>query len=278
MAIVCNTCFHHCHLAEGQAGFCGVRRCTDGQIVCDSYGYLTSVALDPVEKKPLAMFHPGSYVLSVGSYGCNLHCPFCQNYTISYKRDRRGAEYVAPDRLVEMADDLHRRNPAVIGIAYTYNEMLTSWEYVRDTAKLAHAQELYNVLVTNGTAELPVLEEILPWIDAMNVDLKGFTEDFYRNYLGGDLHQTLAFIQHAATSCHMEVTTLLIPGKNDTEKEIRSIAAWLASLKSEDPIVYHLSRYFPRYKTDLPATDVAEVYHLAEVAREILPYVFTGNC
>lgn len=278
MRAVCNTCFRHCRLEEGQKGFCGARRCVDGKIVCDSYGYLTSIALDPIEKKPLAMFHPGSLVVSVGSYGCNLACPFCQNYTVSQKKDREGTKYVSPEELLQITIETRKRYPDTIGTAFTYNEMLTAWEYVRDAAKLIHEAGMLNVLVTNGTAELSVLNALLPYIDAMNIDLKGFTDEFYSDFVGGSLAQTKAFIEEAVQHCHVEVTTLIIPGKNDSEEEIGRIAQWLASLDAKEPIAYHLSRYFPRWKLDTPATDVRKVYRLAEAAREYLPNVFTGNC
>ena len=277
MEAVCNTCFRHCRLREGQKGFCGARSCKDGQVVCDSYGYLTSLALDPIEKKPLAMFHPGSLVVSVGSYGCNLACPFCQNFTISQKKDRKGTRYVSPKELLQITEETRERYPTTIGVAYTYNEMLTAWEYVRDTAKLVHEAGMRNVLVTNGTVEQAVLEELFPYIDAMNIDLKGFTEEFY-GFVGGSLQQTKDFIQKSVAHCHVEVTTLVIPGKNDTEEGIGEIAKWLASLPSKEPIAYHITRYFPRWKLDIPATDVRKIYRLADVARQYLPNVFVGNC
>ena len=278
MCAICNTCFRHCRLSEGQRGFCGARICRDGQIVCDSYGYLTSLALDPIEQKPLAMFHPGSLVVSAGSYGCNLACPFCQNFTISQKRDREGTRYVSPEELLYLTEETRARHPETIGAAYTYNEMLTSWEYVRDAARLIHETGLLNVLVTNGTAEPAVLDELLPYIDAMNIDLKGFTDSFYTDFVGGNLAETKNFIQTSAAHCHVEVTTLIIPGRNDSEEEIGRAAKWLSSLPSKEPIAYHITRYFPRWKLDTPATDVRTVYRLADIARRYLPNVFVGNC
>lgn len=278
MDAICNTCFRHCHLKEGQKGFCGARSCRNGRVVCDSYGYLTSLALDPIEKKPLAMFHPGSLVVSAGSYGCNLACPFCQNFTISQKRDREGTRYVSPEELLYLTEETRARHPETIGVAYTYNEMLTSWEYVRDSAKLIHEADMLNVLVTNGTAEPAVLDELLPYIDAMNIDLKGFTDGFYTDFVGGSLAETKRFIRTAASHCHVEVTTLIIPGKNDSDGEIERAAKWLASLPSREPIAYHITRYFPRWKLDTPATDVRTVYHLTDAARKYLPNVFVGNC
>ncbi|MCC6094413.1 MAG: radical SAM protein [Eubacterium sp.] len=275
---VCNTCFRHCHLKEGQKGFCGARICRNGRVVCDSYGYLTSLALDPIEKKPLAMFHPGSLVVSAGSYGCNLACPFCQNFTILQEKDRKGTRYVSPEELLILTEETRARYPETIGVAYTYNEMLTSWEYVRDASRLIHDTGMLNVLVTNGTAEPAVINEILPYIDAMNIDLKGFTDEFYTDFVGGSLAETKNFIRTAARHCHVEVTTLIIPGRNDSEEEIEKAAKWLSSLLSMEPIAYHITRYFPRWKLDTPATDVRTVYHLADVVRQYLPNVFVGNC
>ena len=173
----CEVCFRHCELAEGQTGFCRGRKCENGKILPLNYGQMTSLALDPVEKKPLQRFCPGSMILSCGSYGCNLACSFCQNYEISMAGEENSrTEYLPPEKLVKLAKALVPQGN--IGIAFTYNEPLVGYEYVRDAAELAHGKGLKTVLVTNGTAELPVLEEVLPYIDAMNIDLKGFTEEY----------------------------------------------------------------------------------------------------
>ncbi len=284
--MICNTCFRHCDIPEGGKGFCGARTARVGQVVPENYGRITSLALDPIEKKPLARFCPGSYILSVGSYGCNLRCPFCQNHSISYGPEVRYAMEEAvtlpPEVLAAKAMELAQQKPGNLGLAFTYNEPLIGWEYVRDTAKLTHAQGLKNVLVTNGTAELPVLRELLPYIDAMNVDLKCFTDEGYTKTLGGNRAAVMAFIEEAFTAgCHVEVTTLVVPGLNDTEDEILAIASWLASLdhgRGRD-IPLHLSRFFPRFRmTDRPATDVGKIYAYADLARDVLNYVFTGNC
>ena len=275
----CNVCFHHCQIPEGGRGFCGARTCVDGRIQAENYGKITSLALDPIEKKPLARFRPGSRILSVGSYGCNLRCPFCQNHEISWSAQAMApanrAETMTPEELVDLAMQLRpRRN---IGLAFTYNEPLIGWEFVRDTAKLAKEQGLVNVMVTNGTAELPVLEELLPYIDAMNIDLKGFTEHYYTDVLGGSLEMVKAFITRAAEACHVELTTLIVPGENDSEEEMRKLSAWAAGLNKEIPL--HISRFFPRFHMmDRPPTNVAQIYHLAEIARENLAFVYTGNC
>ncbi len=283
----CDVCFRHCEIEEGKRGFCGARICENGAVRAENYGRVTSLALDPIEKKPLHRFHPGSMILSVGSYGCNLRCPFCQNHGISWSAEamrlREKAEKVTPEELVRCA--LRYRAYGNIGIAFTYNEPLVGWEFVRDTAALAHEHGLLNVLVTNGTAELSVLDALGGLIDAMNIDLKGFTERYYTDVLGGSLGMTKTFIARAVRLCHVELTTLIVPGENDTEDEMRALAGWIAGLtdgegrRIGEGIPLHVSRFFPRFRmTDRKATDPALVYRLADAAREKLRYVYTGNC
>ena len=279
----CGVCFRHCEIAEGRLGFCGGRTAKNGRVEAFNYGRITSLALDPIEKKPLARFYPGSRVLSVGSFGCNLRCPFCQNYEISWseqaRRFAKTAETVTPEALVELA--LQTRQRGNIGLAFTYNEPLIGYEFVRDTARLAKAEGLRNVMVTNGTAELTVLEELRPYIDAMNIDLKGFTDRYYKEVLGGDKQQVLAFIESAVKSCHVELTTLIVPDENDCEEEMRALSCWVSSLNNPggEAVPLHISRFFPRFHMqDRDATAVRTVYRLAEIARENLPYVYTGNC
>lgn len=272
---VCPVCFRHCVIPPGGYGRCRARKNVDREIVCASYGRLTGLMLDPVEKKPLRHFHPGSRILSVGSYGCNLSCPFCQNHDISMA-DETQAEYteMSPDELADLADQC--RGQGNIGVAFTYNEPLVGYEYVRDTARLVHERGMKNVLVTNGTAELAVLEEVLPFIDAMNIDLKGFEESWYRK-LGGDLETVKRFIARAAKSCHVELTTLIVPGENDGEEEMEREARWIASIDPE--IVLHVTRFFPRYHMrDREPTEVRNVYELRNIAGKYLKYVYTGNC
>ncbi len=279
----CSVCFRHCDIPEGHLGFCGGRICRDGRVEAYNYGRVTSIALDPIEKKPLARFCPGSNILSVGSFGCNLRCPFCQNYEISWSEQARRfaetAETVSPEALVELA--LETRDRGNVGIAFTYNEPLIGYEFVRDTARLAKAEGLKNVIVTNGTAELSVLDELRPYIDAMNIDLKGFTDRYYNEVLGGDRQQVMAFIEEAVTFCHVELTTLIVPGENDSEAEMRELSAWVGRLKNPDgeDVPLHISRFFPRFNMqDRGPTDVRTVYRLADIARENLKYVYTGNC
>jgi pyruvate formate lyase activating enzyme len=280
---VCSVCFRHCKIEDGQIGFCGGRTAKDGRVAAYNYGRITSLALDPIEKKPLSRFSPGSRILSAGSFGCNLRCPFCQNYDISWSgqamRYAEKAETMTPEELADLAEQLKTRGN--IGIAFTYNEPLIGYEFVRDTAKLARERGMKNVLVTNGTAELAVLEELKPYIDAMNVDLKGFTDRYYNRVLGGDRKMVMDFIEAAAGFCHVELTTLIVPGENDSEEEMRELSAWVSRLRNPDgeSIPLHVSRFFPRFHMqDRGPTDVRTVYRLAEVARENLEYVYTGNC
>lgn len=222
MRATCHICMHHCSLEPGQRGFCRARKNEQGKIVCENYGRVTSLALDAVEKKPLRLFHSGSRILFVGSYGCNLRCAFCQNHEISMA-DAEAAQtvYMSPETLVEKA--LACVNAGNIGVAYTYNEPLVGWEYVRDTGALVKKAGMQNVLVTNGMVSPDVLEEILPLTDAMNIDLKGFQEPYYRE-LGGDFETVKEFILRAAAGCHVELTTLIVPGKNDGISEMEKEA------------------------------------------------------
>lgn len=274
METICYTCMHHCRLKPGQRGLCRARINDSGTIRCENYGQATSLALDPIEKKPLHMFCPGSMVLSVGSYGCNLKCPFCQNHEISMAGvSSVETVYLSPQELTARA--LAYKKNGNIGVAFTYNEPLVGWEYVRDTARLVKDAGMKNVLVTNGTASMQVLDELLPYIDAMNIDLKGFREEYYQK-LGGSLEVVKEFISHASKHCHVELTTLIVPGENDSIEEMEEEAAWIASIAQ---IPLHITRFFPRYHmTDRDATEVAQVHCLAEAAGKYLDYVFVGNC
>ena len=312
MTAQCEVCFRQCRLEEGQAGFCGARENRGGMIIPKTYGQLTAIALDPIEKKPLARFFPGSMILSVGSYGCSMACPFCQNHEIARPagigsaggaaggngaaggsiagrsaaggNDNEGippTQYVSPEELALAAARLKRQGN--IGVAYTYNEMTTAYEYIRDTAKLIRAQGMKNVLVTNGNVRAEVLETFLPYIDAMNIDLKCFSEETYRKTLSGDLSTVKEFIRLAAEAehCHVELTTLIVPGMNDTEEEMREACRWIASLAggAGREIPLHVTRFFPRFRmSGGRPTPVRTVYRLADVARETLEYVYTGNC
>jgi len=245
-------------------------------MVCDNYGRLTSIALDPIEKKPLAMYMPGSLILSVGSYGCNLNCSFCQNHEIS--RAHAGSvpwREVSPRQLCDLA--LEYRPHGNIGVAFTYNEPLVSMEYLLDTAALLHEADMKVVLVSNGSVSEAAAREVIPHIDAMNIDLKGFTDEYYRDLLSGDRQVVMRFIERAVKDCHVELTTLIIPGKNDSEDEMRELSLWVAGLGRDIPL--HITRFYPRFHmTDREATDIACIYRLVEAAKENLSYVYPGNC
>ncbi len=275
----CPVCPHRCVIPEGGTGLCRARGMRGGEIVPLNYGIVSSLALDPIEKKPLARFYPGSFILSVGSFGCNLRCPFCQNWEISTTGGdaaRDGGRSLAPERLAELADELRGRGN--IGVAFTYNEPLICWEYAFDTAKLLRERELKTVLVTNGCAEEAIAERLLPWVDALNIDLKCFRAETYERLLGGDLETVKRFIARAAGSCHVELTTLIVPGMNDSEEEIRELTEWIASLPGGAEIPLHLTRFFPRHRmTDRRPTERRSVLRLAELARERLRWVYTGN-
>lgn len=268
----CVLCPHDCKIKEGKRGICGVRLNIDGDLYAESYGQLSSIAMDPIEKKPLYYFYPGSQIFSVGSYGCNFSCAFCQNHHISMNRPETA--YISPENVIYKAHELRKQNN--IGIAYTYNEPLMSYEYVLDCSKLARTKGLKNVLVTNGYIQQAPLMEILPYIDAMNIDLKSFSQEFYRKVCNGKVEFVKKTIETAAKACHIEITTLVIPGLNDTQKEMESLSSWLASLSDEIPL--HLSRFFPRYKMlDKAPTPVGTLENLVATARQHLKHVHAGN-
>ncbi len=282
----CEVCFRHCDLGEGQTGPCGARAGAGGAVVPLYYGRISALALDPIEKKPLARFHPGSRILSVGGLGCNLRCPFCQNHEIAQAEAGAFAadtQEASPEALAEAAERCRPRGN--IGLAFTYNEPLTCFEFVRDTAMLVRRRGMVNVLVTNGCAGLSVLEALAPWTDAMNIDLKGFTERYYRDVLGGDLGMVKDFIREAVKRCHVELTTLIVPGENDTEEEMQALSGWIAGLRDVygggdgTGIPLHVTRFFPRHRMlDRGPTDVRVVRALVKEAEKNLRYVYAGNC
>ena len=270
----CDICPRACEIEEGKLGFCRARTNRGGAIICENYARITSMALDPIEKKPLRRFYPGSKILSVGSYGCNMNCPFCQNSEISMAR----AEYVEwkeiqPEELISRAEAL--RAQGNIGLAFTYNEPLIGYEYVLDCAKLAKERDLRVVLVTNGMINSDPLTRLLPYVDAANIDLKVFSREGYRR-LGGDLDTVLETISIATERIHVEVTTLIVPGLNDDEAMLRREAQWLAGENRD--IALHLSRFFPRYRMQsAESTEPETIHRFARIAREYLTYVYEGN-
>ena len=275
--VLCDVCPKFCKLREGQIGFCRARSNIGGKIVPINYGQATSLALDPIEKKPLMRFCSGTYILSYGSYGCNLRCPYCQNASISMAGpDNCPHRLITPEGLTDLAVDLSRQEPGNIGVAFTYNEPTVCFEFIRDTSKLLHEAGLKSVVVTNGGLVRKYADELLPHVDALNIDLKGFSDEFYR-YVKGEFDTVKEFIKAAVEhECHVELTTLVIPTKNDDPEEMEREVEWITSISPEIPL--HLSRFFPRYKVDdLPPTPAETIYRLKDIAQKKLKYVYTGN-
>ncbi|MHC1786550.1 MAG: AmmeMemoRadiSam system radical SAM enzyme [Christensenellales bacterium] len=274
MKVLCPLCPHQCHLEEGRVGRCRARVGREGRSQPLGYGLLTALALDPIEKKPLARFHPGSKILSVGSFGCNMACFFCQNEDISMAGlGEVTARPVQPEDLARQA--LALRSRGNIGLAFTYNEPLLCPEYISDCADLLKPLGLSTVVVTNGCFLPEAMADLLPRVDAFNIDLKGFRAAWYRR-LGGDLETVQRFIEAAHAVSHVELTTLIVPGENDSEEEIDRLSAWVAELDPSLPL--HLSRFFPRARAmDKPPTDREELLRLCEVARGHLMDVIPGN-
>ncbi|MFO7575896.1 MAG: AmmeMemoRadiSam system radical SAM enzyme [Bacteroidales bacterium] len=271
---ICLVCPHNCKLAPGSSGICRVRKNEGrGSIALTTCGLVSGFGSDPIEKKPLYHFYPGSTILSVGSYGCNLHCDFCQNWHISVGVARLSGKKMNPEQIVEDAIAI----PGNAGIAFTYNEPVVWIEFMLDIAEKAKEAGLATVMVSNGYVNEKPLEDILKVIDAFNIDLKFFSDDSYRRYTGGTLAPVLRSLsQIASAGRHLEVTTLVIPGLNDTESEIREITGWIAAeCGNETPL--HLSRYHPAHKRTTPATPVDKLVDLHKTASETLSYVYIGN-
>ncbi|NLX64297.1 MAG: AmmeMemoRadiSam system radical SAM enzyme [Clostridiaceae bacterium] len=268
----CVLCPHNCHIKNNKRGICGVRINLDGDLFAESYGQVSSLALDPIEKKPLYNFYPGSYILSVGSYGCNFSCSFCQNHSISFGNPEK--VYISPENLANKAFDL--KDHGNIGLAYTYNEPFISYEYVFDCCRLIKEKNMKNVLVTNGYVQRAPLLELLPYIDAMNIDLKSFSNDFYRKICNGNIEHVKDTIRLAAENCHVEVTCLVIPRLNDSQEEIEAMSVWLSEISPDIPL--HLTRFFPRYKmTDREPTPISVLLELSSTAKKHLKNVHLGN-
>ncbi|MCX5666461.1 MAG: radical SAM protein [Candidatus Omnitrophica bacterium] len=246
----CRLCPYECTIPPGGKGACGIRQNVDGILYSLIYGKTTGISLDPIEKKPLYHYHPGEEILSLGTRGCNLHCDFCQNWHVSQVVDAP-MENITSEEVVKKAKEL-----GSFGIAYTYNEK--------------------NVLVTNGFVNKAPLEEMLPYIDAMNIDLKAFDEDFYVKVCKGRLKPVLDTIKISAKACHIELTNLIIPTLNDSEGSVRKMVDWIYdNLGPEVPL--HLSRYFPCYKMNLPPTPIETLKRAEKIAKEKLKYVYIGN-
>lgn len=273
--VLCTLCPHRCLLSPEESGLCGARKNQEGTLIPLTYGEVSSLALDPIEKKPLRRFHPGSVILSVGSVGCNMNCPYCQNHEIA--RGIPGqvrTRYMSPESLVEKA--LSLTGQGNIGLAYTYNEPLIWYEMILDTGRLIREAGMKNVLVTNGFISPEPLEQLLPLVDALNIDLKSFRPEVYRDRLGGGLETVKETIRMAARQCHVEVTTLVVPGMNDDPEEIRQLAAFLGEISPDIPL--HLTRFFPRHRmSDGSPTPAGTLNLLVRLAGQYLNHVYPGN-
>lgn len=270
--ITCPICPHHCALTPTTRGRCGARTERDGRSFPLNYGRVEALHLDPIEKKPLFHFHPGSTILSYGSYGCNMRCSFCQNYAISQRSEASG-RIITPRELADEA--IRLKDHGNIGIAFTYNEPTICPEFILDAGRLCRQAGMVNVVVSNGFMAPDTLESLLEVVDAFNIDLKAFSEDFYHR-MGGALEPVKASIRRAARSAHVEVTTLVIPGENDSPAEMEALSQWLAEVSPEIPL--HLTRFFPAYlMLDKPPTPVGTLRDLAVIARGHLNHVHLGN-
>lgn len=271
--VICELCPRGCVIKPGGKGFCRVRENRDGVLYTLNEGKYTALALDPIEKKPLYHFYPGSRILSIGTFGCSFHCTFCQNWQIAHQAT--DGKEITPRELALWAQEAGRQGS--IGVAYTYSEPLMWYEFVWQAAQEVHKAGLKNVLVTNGFIRAEPFARLLPFIDALNIDVKGFTGEFYQKIVKGAFAPVLAAaeaVYHAGK--HVEITTLLIPGLNDGAEEVAALARWLAeSLGPEVPL--HFSRYFPNYRMDLAPTPLDTLEKARNIALKKLKYVYLGN-
>ena len=273
--VECQLCPHHCRIAKGRTGRCRSRRNHDGVLVSEVYGRPCSLAIDPIEKKPLYHFHPGTTCLSLACTGCNFRCQNCQNHEISQVAPDEMDHYnLTPEQLVNLC--LQHHCP---GIAYTYTEPLTYIEYVTDCARLAHEKGLWNILVTAGYVCQEPLADLLPYLDAANIDLKSFSDDIYQRVSGGHLQPVLdTILAMKQAGVWIELTNLVIPGINDDMDMIRQMCQWLVANDLADAPL-HFSRFFPRYKMqDLQPTPVQTLRAARQIAEEEgIKYVYLGN-
>ena len=273
--VECQLCPHHCKIANGKTGICQSRRNVNGMLVSEGYGKPCSLAIDPIEKKPLYHFHPGTKCLSIACTGCNFRCLNCQNHEISQVSSSDVGHYdLTPQQVVDLCLEHH-----CPGIAYTYTEPLTYLEYVVDTARLAQKSGLWNVLVTAGYVCQEPLKDLLPYLDAANIDIKSFSDDIYQRISGGHLQPVLDTILAMRDSgVWIELTNLIIPGINDDMAMIRQMCRWIADNGlADNPL--HFSRFFPRYKMqNIPPTPLHTLKQAKEIAlEEGIKYVYLGN-
>jgi len=271
----CLLCPHECILKPDQAGICRVRKNMEGVLISENYGNVCSLHLDPIEKKPLYHFYPGKNILSVGSVGCNLHCKFCQNWEISQTsvKDYPYLKEYSPEQILDIASS----EGGNIGLAYTYNEPTVWFEFMLDIAMKASEEGLKNVMVTNGFINPEPLQELLPYIHAFSIDLKAFTEAFYKHLTSSSLGPVLETLKTVrASGRHLEITNLLIPDENDSEKDFRVMMQWIRDELGSETIL-HISRFFPTYKLIHNATPEKLLLHFYDIAKEYLHNVYLGN-
>lgn len=269
----CLLCPHYCKLAVGSTGICGVRKNTGDKIELTTYGIISGYSLDPIEKKPLYHFFPGYNILSIGSFGCNMRCDFCQNYHISQEVPESLKADVTTNKIIRDAMTLDKN----IGLAFTYNEPAIWFEYIRDVAGIVRKEGLFTVMVSNGFVNSGPLTEITEFIDAFNIDLKAFNETFYRRLTGSGIDPVKNTLkQIAGSGRHLEITTLIIPGENDDEKEMEAQTRWMATELGEE-VPFHISRYFPRYRRYNLSTTEGSLEKLYNIAAKNLKHVYIGN-
>jgi len=272
--IICLLCAHYCHLKEAQKGICGVNQNVGGTLKNLVYGYPVALHVDPVEKKPLYHFLPSTRALSLGTIGCNFKCPFCQNWSISQEKSLHVKEFIEPKRIIEMALKYE-----CASIAYTYNEPTIFYPYAKDIALLAHQKGIKNIFVTNGFASREVIEDMQGIIDALNVDIKSFNETYYKKSLGGELHTLLENLKTwKKKDMWLEITTLIVPTKNDSDEELSAIASFIANeLGAETP--WHLSAFHPDFhEQTLPNTPLSTLQKAKEKGEEAgLKHIYIGN-
>lgn len=267
----CRVCPHNCLIDDGKYGICRVRTVKNEEPVAINYGEVTSIAVDPIEKKPLYHFKPSKNILSIGSFGCNMTCSFCQNYEIS--QGRPTTQFTSIEELISIIPKIENN----VGVAFTYNEPMMWYEYMYDAAMKIkeHNKDTSIVVVTNGYINEEPLKKLLPYVDAMNIDLKGYTNKYYNKVCGAKLEPVLKTIKRCNDHCHVEITTLLVSDENDSLDEVHEIAQFIASVNKDMPL--HLSRYFPRYKMENEATKVEKLLLAEEEAKKYLRYVYIGN-
>lgn len=274
-SVVCRLCPHNCLIKDGAIGICGVRKNEKSRLIAKSYGMISAIHSDPIEKKPLYHFYPGKEILSIGSVGCNLKCKFCQNWEISQEAIKYIESY-KPYTVDEIISETLKL-PLNMGIAYTYNEPTVWYEFMIDLAKEVHRKNLKNVMVTNGFINEEPLYQLLDYMDAFNVDLKAFNDTFYRTITKSKLKPVLRTIKQIKKSGkHMEITNLVIPTLNDDEDEFKDMVKWIADEIGKDTVL-HISRYFPNYNMHLESTPRHILDKFYDIAREYLSYVYLGN-